>query len=384
MGNILNPLKPAQYNMNHKPELFNKLQVLCKKLHLNTRDVKAMFRMFGSIDVDGSGVISMLEFLNFFGLEQTEFNKRTFQLMDTDKSGKIDFVEFVGAIYNYCTFTWQGLCRYAFDLFDDDQSGFLDVPEVIDLVRYVYGKPLDDKVMKILENIDEDMSGTITFKEFCKKNKNYPSLLFPAFHMQEVLRSKCLGPAFWTATTIRRHKGKDQTDEDVIALLQKMEVEAQEAEAKRKKKEAIDNGDAAREEAKANEHGLTPHVVIDAAGKVVKAGQTQMDEREREKKMQEQAARRKHAEEEKQRKANEHMADVDELYDHHAEEEDEEEKARAARGRAGRSRSRPPLPISYRATPPRPAARAPRRKRSRTSSGLRSASPVRSPTSSSA
>lgn len=353
MGNILNPLKPAQYNMNHKPELFNKLQTLAKKLQLNTKDVKAMFRMFSNIDVDGSGVISMLEFLNFFGLEQTEFNKRTFQLMDTDKSGKIDFVEFVGAIYNYCTFTWQGLCRYAFDLFDDDQSGFLDVPEVIDLVRYVYGKPLDDKVMKILENIDEDMSGTITFKEFCKKNKNYPSLLFPAFHMQEVLRSKCLGPAFWTATTIRRHKGKDQTDEDVIALLQKMEVEAQEAEAKRKKKEAIDNGDAAREEAKANEHGLTPHVVIDAQGHVVKAGATVMDERAREKKMQEQAKRRKHAEEAAAAKANEHMADVDELYDHHAEEEDEEEKARAERSR--RSLSLPhPLSLLHLATAPHP------------------------------
>ena len=60
--------------------------------------------------------------------------------------------------------------------------------QVIDLVRFVYGKPLDDKVLKILDNIDEDMSGTITLQEFCKKNKNYPSLLFPAFHMQVTSR----------------------------------------------------------------------------------------------------------------------------------------------------------------------------------------------------
>ena len=50
--------------------------------------------------------------------------------MDQDKSGKIDFVEFVAAIFNYCTHTWQGLCKYAFDLFDEDGSGFLDVNEV--------------------------------------------------------------------------------------------------------------------------------------------------------------------------------------------------------------------------------------------------------------
>ena len=64
MGNILNPLKPAQYNMNHKPELFNKLQVLCKKLHLNTRDVKAMFRMCRAflpamIETGGGSIINM-------------------------------------------------------------------------------------------------------------------------------------------------------------------------------------------------------------------------------------------------------------------------------------------------------------------------------------
>ena len=37
-----------------------------------------------------SGQISMLEFLQFFKMENTEFNRRTFLVMDTDKSGKID------------------------------------------------------------------------------------------------------------------------------------------------------------------------------------------------------------------------------------------------------------------------------------------------------
>jgi Ca2+-binding EF-hand superfamily protein len=82
-------------------------------------------------------------------------------------------------------------------LFDEDRSGYLDIQEVTDLVKFVYGKPLDDNVVKILDTIDEDGSGTITFHEFCKKNRSFPSLLFPAFHMQEVLRMKCMGAAFW-------------------------------------------------------------------------------------------------------------------------------------------------------------------------------------------
>ena len=43
--------------------------------------------------------------------------------------------EFVGAIFNYCTFSWQGLCKYAFDLFDEDGSGPIDVHELGDLAK---------------------------------------------------------------------------------------------------------------------------------------------------------------------------------------------------------------------------------------------------------
>lgn len=81
---------------------------LTKQIKLKKKDLKGLFRMYAKIDVDFSGKISMLEFFNYFCLDRTEFNRRTFLLMDEDKNGKIDFVEFVAAVFNYCTFTWQG------------------------------------------------------------------------------------------------------------------------------------------------------------------------------------------------------------------------------------------------------------------------------------
>ena len=49
----------------------------------------------------------------------------TFKLLDADGSGELDFVEFCATFYLYCTFTWAGLVKYAFDITDVDRSGLL-------------------------------------------------------------------------------------------------------------------------------------------------------------------------------------------------------------------------------------------------------------------
>lgn len=294
MGALLSKIRPGEFHMRHNPKLFAKLVSLARNIKMSKHDLKSLFKMYAKIDVDLSGKISMLEFLNYFSLDQTEFNRRTFLLMDEDKNGKIDFVEFVAAIFNYCTFTWQGLCKYAFDLFDEDHSGFLDTQEVIDLVKFVYGKPLDDRVIKILDSIDEDMSGTITFNEFCKKNRSFPSLLFPAFHMQEVLRTKCMGGTFWNKYT----EGRQKEDIDIMDVLMEMEADAEKAERQRNMKEAARKNAEYVEEV--TENRLTPKVRIDANGKVVREGAARTDERARIQKMHEQETAKRKAWEGKQ------------------------------------------------------------------------------------
>ena len=60
--------------------------------------------------------------------------------MDADASGELSFVEFVVALWNYCTFTKASLLRFAFELFDADDSGFIDLDEMKLLLRECYGK----------------------------------------------------------------------------------------------------------------------------------------------------------------------------------------------------------------------------------------------------
>ena len=70
-----------------------------------------------------------------FDMERTAFIERVFLLLDADRSGNLNFAEFVGALYVYCTFSWAGLVQYAFELTDLDSSGVLELAEIDTLVR---------------------------------------------------------------------------------------------------------------------------------------------------------------------------------------------------------------------------------------------------------
>ena len=51
----------------------------------------------------------MFEFLMFFDMEKSLFMTRFFELMDTSHNGGIDFIEFVVAMWNFCTLTPRAL-----------------------------------------------------------------------------------------------------------------------------------------------------------------------------------------------------------------------------------------------------------------------------------
>ena len=223
MGNVItNMMYPISARKLHVTlAKFNEIVALAETVGLSKREIRKFFKVFCEIDVDLSGQISMLEFLNYFKMDNTEFNRRTFLVMDTDKSGKIDLAEFIAAIYNFCTYTHRGLVKYAFELFDEDKSGSLEVFEVIEMVKFIYGKPLDNQITKILENIDKDGSGTISLNEFGASNKKHPILLFPAFHVQEIMRHRVFGVKFWEKHVATR-SGDDKELMDKLKEMEQM------------------------------------------------------------------------------------------------------------------------------------------------------------------
>lgn len=72
-------------------------------LGLKDKEVKELYRVFWKADMDGGGTIDLVELLTIVDLERTPFTERIFSIFDDDQSGKIDFGEFVLALWNYCT-----------------------------------------------------------------------------------------------------------------------------------------------------------------------------------------------------------------------------------------------------------------------------------------
>ena len=60
--------------------------------------------------------------------------------MDEDGNGVVDFKEFVVAVWNYCTLSPSALVHFAFDLYDRDESGWIEQHEIEQMLQDMYGK----------------------------------------------------------------------------------------------------------------------------------------------------------------------------------------------------------------------------------------------------
>eukprot|EP00879_Flechtneria_rotunda_P010189 GHRR01010652.1.p1 GENE.GHRR01010652.1~~GHRR01010652.1.p1 ORF type:complete len:148 (+),score=42.96 GHRR01010652.1:57-500(+) len=60
------------------------------------------------------------------------------------------------------------LCRKAFNTFDKDGSGTIDVRELKFALNAMGQYPTDEELFVMIHDVDEDNSGEIDFQEFCK------------------------------------------------------------------------------------------------------------------------------------------------------------------------------------------------------------------------
>ncbi len=72
-------------------------------LKLTRSEIRRLYDLFRKIDMDRSGSIDIVEMLTFLDIENTSFNHRVFSVFDMNKSGRVDFREFVLSLWNYCT-----------------------------------------------------------------------------------------------------------------------------------------------------------------------------------------------------------------------------------------------------------------------------------------
>jgi calcium-dependent protein kinase len=129
-------------------------------------------KIFKSLDANGDGQLSKEEIMNgyeeHFGklLNEDEIDKLFFDV-DTDKSGSIDYSEFIVATMSSKKNMSEEKLTAAFKLFDTDGNGTIS-PDELKTVISSSGQISDETIDHILKQADENNDGEIEFDEFCK------------------------------------------------------------------------------------------------------------------------------------------------------------------------------------------------------------------------
>ena len=125
-------------------------------LNISEESVGLLYKVFNKIDLDHSGYISCSELFKKLQMENTKFARRIYRMYDIDKSGKIDFREFVLITWNFCTIEkdalgkiiltihviteWVLTEKFIFDMYDKDGQGQFLMKDVDTFVKDIYGK----------------------------------------------------------------------------------------------------------------------------------------------------------------------------------------------------------------------------------------------------
>lgn len=137
---------------------------------LSKSEKENLSKIFKAIDKNGDGKLSKEEIMNgygeFFGktLNQEDV-ELLFDSVDIDKSGFIDYSEFVIASMNEKQLLTNEKLAAAFKMFDKDGSGLISAEEIKDVLGFGQNLSLDS-VKEIMRQVDENGDGEISFEEF--------------------------------------------------------------------------------------------------------------------------------------------------------------------------------------------------------------------------
>lgn len=81
-------------------------------------DLQLIRESFENIDVSRSGTIDIKELETFLKIERAPFNRRVLAMFDADKSGELDFFEFLMMTWNFCSLDKRNLGKTKCELCD--------------------------------------------------------------------------------------------------------------------------------------------------------------------------------------------------------------------------------------------------------------------------
>jgi serine/threonine-protein phosphatase 2B regulatory subunit len=139
---------------------------------LNYQEILHLHEQFQSLDLNQNNRVELEELQQLEDLQDNPLVSRVFEIFDKDKSGSIDFVEFLTVL---SIFSNQGSeeakLRLLFDIYDYDEDGEICNKDLFSTLLQLTGSHFDQVslqqiVDKTMISIVADPEGAITFEQF--------------------------------------------------------------------------------------------------------------------------------------------------------------------------------------------------------------------------
>jgi len=136
-------------------------------------ELRRLARRFKKLDLDGSGSLSVDEFMSLPELQQNPLVQRVIDIFDQDGNGEVDFREFIQGISQFSVKGDKNVkLRFAFRIYDMDRDGYISNGELFQVLKMMVGNNLKDtQLQQIVDKTilfhDKDGDGKISFEEFC-------------------------------------------------------------------------------------------------------------------------------------------------------------------------------------------------------------------------
>ncbi|CAF0865763.1 unnamed protein product [Brachionus calyciflorus] len=123
-------------------------------------------RAFKMLDIDKTGQFSMSEIKHLYKLLNLHLDpkiiEKTFDKLDSNKDGKIEFEEFLKEIEIHKDIHYE----HTFQAIDLDKSGFITLDELFKVVKKLNATISRQEVENMMNKIDLDGNHKITLEEF--------------------------------------------------------------------------------------------------------------------------------------------------------------------------------------------------------------------------
>jgi serine/threonine-protein phosphatase 2B regulatory subunit len=142
------------------------------------KELKRLHRRFKKLDKDGSGTLTLDEFMSIPELAVNPLLERVVAIFDTNKDNQVEFKEFISGLSIFSDKgNKEGKLKFAFQVYDIDGDGYISNGELFQVLKMMVGNNLNDVQLQqivdktILEG-DLDKDGKISFEEFKKMINN--------------------------------------------------------------------------------------------------------------------------------------------------------------------------------------------------------------------